>query len=412
VTTSTGTSAGDPSSPDKASDRYALPVLLLSVFISVIGFGIVVPMLPFFAEVFGAPTWQVTLLFATYSLGQFAGELFWGRLSDRVGRRPVLLLTMALSIAGYLALAFAPGIWLAIVARGAAGFFAGNMSVIQSYVVSVSPRERLSSRLGLIGVAYGIGFVVGPALGGLLAHPEAGSAGLRPPLLVAAALCMAATSGVLFFVREGRRGPVVRAPAGKRFSGLVAAYQNVMLRRLLGASFFAFAAFSAVWSTLGLWCQARFGWGPREIGAAIALAGGAAAVGQGLLAGVSARRLGEVMTSWVALIATAGLLLLTMFSPFMILSMAALTGAVMAHSLCQPCIGSLVSRAVTPQQQGSALGANAAASALARVVGPSFAGGLFSLGGPDGPFVFAALGMLPAAWLVLTADRQMPVGSK
>ena len=146
----------------------AVPVLLLLVFLSLIGFGVVIPLLPFFASAFDAQAWQVTLLFSVYSAGQFLGELVWGRLSDRIGRRPVLLITITASAIGYVALAFAPGIWIAVAVRAAAGFFSGNMSVIQGYVVDVSPPEKLAGRLGLIGSAFGVGFVVGPALGGWL----------------------------------------------------------------------------------------------------------------------------------------------------------------------------------------------------------------------------------------------------
>jgi MFS family permease len=176
--------------------------LLLVVFMSLIGFGVVIPLLPFYASVFDAPAWQITLMFATFSLGQFVGELTWGRLSDRIGRRPVLLITIAASMVGYVALAYAPSIWLAIAARGAMGFFSGNISTIQGYIVDVSPRDRVAARLGWFGAAFGMGFVVGPSLGGLLARPELGEAGFRPPLLVAAALCGVACLGVLFLVRE------------------------------------------------------------------------------------------------------------------------------------------------------------------------------------------------------------------
>ena len=146
-----------------------MPVLLSLVFLSLVGFGVVIPLLPFYAALFDAPAWQITLMFATFSAGQFLGELTWGRLSDRIGRRPVLLVTMAASAVGYVALAFAPGIWIAILIRGAMGFFSGNVSAIQGYIIDISPRERVAGRLGLFGSAFSIGFVAGPVLGGLFA---------------------------------------------------------------------------------------------------------------------------------------------------------------------------------------------------------------------------------------------------
>ncbi|HEY9217511.1 MAG TPA: MFS transporter, partial [Phenylobacterium sp.] len=160
--------------------RLTLAVLLLIVFMSLIGFGVVIPLLPFYAQVFDAEPWQVTLMFSVFSAGQFVGELTWGRLSDRIGRKPVLLITIFTSGLGYVALAYAPGIWLAILARFVAGFFSGNISTIQGYMVDISPPERLAGRLGLIGGAFGIGFVVGPALGGYLFQEGVGEAGFRP----------------------------------------------------------------------------------------------------------------------------------------------------------------------------------------------------------------------------------------
>jgi len=384
---------------DARAARGAVPVLLLLVFLSLIGFGVVIPLLPFFATAFDAAPWQVALLFATYSAGQFLGELFWGRLSDRVGRRPVLLMTIVGSALGYLALAFSPGIWIAVLVRFAAGFFSGNMSVIQGYIVDVSPPDKLAGRLGLIGGAFGVGFVVGPALGGLLAQPELGAVGFRPPLIVAAALCVVATLGILAFVRESRRPGGAWSRRRNPFEAMGEALRHPVLSNAFGVIFFGFFASSALWSVLGLWLEARFAWGPREVGLLMAVTGVASAATQGAVAGVFVRRLGVGPTIVCGIVFASVCYAGMAISPLSWMAAVTLAAGVVGHALWQPAATAIVSRATAPDRQGAVLGAASASGSLARVAGPVAGGVLFSGVGPWAPIVFAALFMLPAAWL-------------
>jgi DHA1 family tetracycline resistance protein-like MFS transporter len=378
--------------------RAAVPVLLLLVFMSLIGFGVVIPLLPFYGQVFQAQAWQVTLMFTAYSAGGFVGELFWGPLSDRIGRRPVLLITTLGSMLGYLGLAFAPGIWTAVAVRAFAGFFAGNISVIQGYIVDATPPERLASRIGLVGSTYGLGFIVGPALGGLMARPELGSAGFHPPLFVSAAMCLAAGVGILWFVKE------VRAPnrlVARRnpFAGLGEAARHPIIAGVLGAAFFGFFASSIFWSVLGLWFDARFGWDPKQVGLVMALTGVAAALTQGLLSSQVSRRIGNGATIAGGMV-IAGLTMFAMAgSPLAWMAVTALVISVIGHSAWQPAATAIASQSADPDRQGAILGALGASGSAARVVGPIFAGALFSGIGPWAPIVFAAIWMLPGAWL-------------
>lgn len=386
-------------SPDPRTAPGAVPVLLLLVFLSLIGFGVVIPLLPFFATAFDAPPWQVALLFATYSAGQFLGELFWGRLSDRIGRRPVLLITIVGSAVGYVALAFSPGIWIAVLVRGFAGFFSGNMSAIQGYIVDVSPPQKLAGRLGLIGSAFGVGFVVGPALGGLLAQPELGASGFRPPLLVAAGLCLLATVGILAFVRESRRAGAAASRTRNPLGALGEALRHPILSRAFGVIFFGFFASSALWSVLGLWLDARFDWGPREVGLLMAGTGVASALSQGAFAGMAVRRLGATTTIITGLLLASICYAGMSVSPVPWVATVSLFAGVIGHALWQPAATAIVSRATHPDRQGAILGAASASGSLARVAGPVIAGALFSGVGPWAPLVFAGVFMLPAAWL-------------
>ncbi|MBC7165898.1 MAG: MFS transporter, partial [Phenylobacterium sp.] len=147
------------------------------------GFGLVIPLLPFFGQAFDAPAWQITLMFSAFSAGQFLGEPFWGRLSDRLGRRPVLILTTAGGALAYVALALAPGIWIALATRLVGGFMSGNISTLQGYLADITPPHERAGRMGLMGSAFSMGFMVGPALGGLLARPDLGPTGFQIPLL-------------------------------------------------------------------------------------------------------------------------------------------------------------------------------------------------------------------------------------
>lgn len=385
--------------------RLALAVLLLIVFMSLIGFGVVIPLLPFYAEVFDAAPWQVTLMFSVFSAGQFIGELTWGRLSDRIGRKPVLLLTIFMSGLGYVALAYAPGIWLAILARFVAGFFSGNISTIQGYIVDISPPSRLAGRLGLIGAAFGIGFVVGPALGGFLFTENAGEAGFRPPLLAATALCWMAGLGALAFVRESRGRSAASVPARPNpIAALTDALGSPVLRKILGATFLGFLAFSSLWAVLGLWGAAKWGWGARQISQVISLTGVAAALAQGFFSGFVVRRIGETATIVGGLTITGIAVLVTALSGQTWLVVVALIAATAGHTMSQPATSALISHSAPPDKQGSTLGANNAAGSAARVLGPAIAGALFGLA-IDAPFIFCALGMGPAAWLAWRAGR-------
>ena len=385
--------------PRPEAPAGALPVMLLLVFLSLIGFGVVIPLLPFFATVFQAEAWQVTLLFSVFSAGQFLGELFWGRLSDRIGRRPVLLVTIVCSAIGYVALAFAPSIWVAVAARAFAGFFSGNMSTIQGYIVDVSPPERLAGRLGLVGSAFGVGFVVGPAIGGLMARPELGAAGFRPPLLLAAGLCVLAVIGILAFVREFRRPGAPAGPRRNPLAGLQEVAGHPVLTRIFATIFFGFFASSALWSVLGLWMDARFHWGPREVGLVMALTGVAAALAQGMLAGMMVRRLGLGATIVTGLVLAAVTTCAMAAAPWGLLAAVLLVISVAGPAAWQPAAMAIASRSSSADRQGAVLGAATASGSLSRVMGPLLGGALFSQIGPWAPVFAAGLLMLPGAWL-------------
>src|SRR6266853_6049504 len=215
-----------------------MPTLFLIVFVDLVGFGLVIPLLPFYAVRFGASPQQVTLLMAVYSLMQLFTAPLWGRLSDRVGRRPVLIVSMAASVFAYLWIGSATALWMLFTARALAGACAGNIAAAQAYIADVTKPEERAKGMGMIGAAFGIGFIIGPALGGFLAGGDPATAHLSAPFYVGAGLSALAFLGALIFLKESlppeRRG-------GNRRVGRLAAIADTLarpaLRRLILLSF-------------------------------------------------------------------------------------------------------------------------------------------------------------------------------
>lgn len=402
----------------------ALAVLFATVFINLVGFGLVVPLLPFFAQSLKAEAWQITLMFSAYSLGQFFAEPFWGRLSDRIGRKPVLLMTLIANALGYLMLAFVPNIWLAIAVRLFTGLGAGNISTVQGYVADVTPPEQRAGRMGLIGAAFGLGFIVGPGLGGLLTQPQLGRLGYQLPIFLAAALAAVAAVGVVVFLRESRAKADPAAPRPAFLAGLKDARDNAVVSRVLVVTLIYMAGFSAMESVFGLWSESRYQWGAREVGLSFMIVGIVSTLNQGFFAGRLARRFGEsrVLATGMLLFGTSLVLQVlapVAWFPATRLELGALTIPVVqgwiipivmaigacGMSLAMPNISAMISRASPPDRQGAMLGLNMASSSVARIFGPMIAGALFSGLGHDWPFVIGALLTLPAALMAINAGR-------
>lgn len=407
-----------------AAGTPTLAVLFAVVFINLVGFGLVVPLLPFFAQSLQAEPWQITLMFSAYSLGQFFAEPFWGRLSDRIGRKPVLLATLAANAVGYLLLAFAPNIWAAVLVRLFTGLGAGNISTVQGYIADVTPPARRAGRMGLIGAAFGLGFIVGPGLGGLLAQPQMGHVGYQLPIFAASGAAVLAALGVIFFLRESRAKADPAAPRPAFLSGLHFARADAVVSRVLAVSLIYLAGFSAMEAAFGLWAEQRYAWTAREVGLSFMIVGLVSALNQGLLAGRLARRFGEARVLATGMLLFGASLLLQVAAPpawfpaaqidlglFVVpVSAGWIIPIVMGigacgMSLAMPNISALISHASPPDRQGAMLGLNMAAGSMARIAGPMVAGVLYSAVGADWPFLVGAALTVPAAVMAINAGR-------
>ncbi|MEN5053312.1 MFS transporter [Brevundimonas naejangsanensis] len=401
-----------------------LAVLFAVVFINLVGFGLVVPLLPFFAQSLQAEPWQITLMFSAYSLGQFFAEPFWGRLSDRIGRKPVLLATLAANAVGYLLLAFAPNIWVAVAVRLFTGLGAGNISTVQGYIADVTPPERRAGRMGLIGAAFGLGFIVGPGLGGLLAQPQMGHVGYQLPIFAASGAAVAAALGVMFFLRESRTRADPAAPRPAFLSGVSFARTDEVISRVLMVSLIYLAGFSAMEAAFGLWAEHRYAWTAREVGLSFMIVGLISAVNQGLVAGRLARRFGEARVLAVGMLLFGLSMVLQVAAPVAwfpagridmgLFSLPLVAGWIIpvvmgigacGMSLAMPNISAMISRSSPPDRQGAMLGLNMAAGSMARIVGPIVAGVLYSAVGPNWPFLAGAALTVPAAAMAINAGR-------
>jgi MFS family permease len=369
------------------------------------GFGIVVPLLPFYAQSFHAQPWQIALIFSAYSLGSFFGEPFWGRMSDRLGRKPVLVFTTLANCACYGALAFAPNILIAFVIRLFGGMAAGSGSVVQGYIADVTPVDERAGRMARLGAAYNIGFILGPFVGGVLAKGSVGPIGFQIPLLVASACGACSALGITLAVRESReRRPAIVESRGQ-WAILGMAARDPVIGRLILLTFVVGIAFTGIESTFGLWAQHRFGWAPKDVGICFGISGAASAVTNFFITGPLSRRYGEARMLAAGMAGTVITIGLIPLSHGDWTTFALLAATSMTSSVAFPNASSMLSVATSEDNQGQVMGLNNAAGAFARVAGPLAASLVFAGLTVEGPFIMGAAIVVPAIFLALSAGR-------
>lgn len=380
----------------------AMPILFSVVLIDLIGFGLVIPLLPFYAVRFAASAPEVTWLMATYSIAQLVAAPFWGRLSDRVGRRPVLMASMAASAAAYVWLGAANALWMLFAARALAGLCAGNIAAAQAYIADITTPEQRAHGIGMIGAAFGLGFIFGPALGGFLAGNNPATADLQIPAWVAASLSAAALCGVLFGLREShppeRRG--LASPPG-RAAMILDALRRPVLSRLILIFFLVILAFAAMESIFALWALRQLDWGPQTVGYVFAYLGLLSAVMQGGLTRILTKRFREERLLLAGLVLLVLGLVAVPFAHGLVFLAAAFAFLAIGLGLVQPALNSLISTRAARGEQGQVLGVTQSVGSLARIVGPPFAGYLFAGFGRGSPFLGGALIVALALLLAL-----------
>jgi DHA1 family tetracycline resistance protein-like MFS transporter len=384
-----------------------MAILFFIVFIDLVGFGIVIPLLPYYALHFQATPLEVTTMMAMFSLAQFFASPFWGRMSDKIGRKPVLMVSLTCSVLSYLWLGFADQLWMLFAARLLAGAGAGNISAAQAYISDVTSEENRAKGMGMIGAAFGLGFTFGPAVGGLLAGANPTAASLARPAFAAAVLSAIALVLALVLLKESL-APENRNAA--RRPGRVAMAQDAFrrpgLRHLIILFFLTTTAFAGLESTFALWANSAFGWGPLQVGWVFFFVGLVLAAVQGGLVGRLTKRFGEArLATYGAVLLTIGLFILP-FSPDLGVVLVVMALLSIGLGILNPAVTSLVSRAAGADERGGILGVNQSGQSLARILGPLIAGAVYGAAGRSAPYYIGALIMAAVVAMAANVPRR------
>lgn len=352
--------------------RSPLLVIFITIFIDLIGFGIVIPVLPFYVEGtrFNATPRAVGLLFASYSIMQLIFTPVLGRLSDKYGRRPVLFLSLLGTGLGFLILGFATSLWMLFAGRIIDGITGGNISTAQAYIADVTTPENRAKGMGLVGAAFGLGFIFGPAIGGILSRW-----GIQIPFLFAAGLAFSNAILLYFTLPETVTPdhPARASAAAGRWSQLAQALKQQRLAFVLSIYFLFIVAFSIMTTSFALFTMYRFGYDAHDTGWLFVFVGVIGAIVQGGLIGRLVKRFGEMpLVIAGALLFAASLFAIPFTGPHTGLAALLLVGATFAigNGLSTPTLMGLASKSVGRGEQGGVLGVTQSVASLARTVGP------------------------------------------
>jgi predicted MFS family arabinose efflux permease len=373
--------------------QASLGILFLVVFIDLLGFGMVIPVLPLYAKTLGAPEAWVGLLSSGYSAMQFVFAPIWGRISDRVGRRPVLLASIAMTAVAFAMYGLADGFAWLLVARLFAGVATANIAIAQAYVADVTTPETRAKGMGLIGAAFGLGFVLGPAFGGLLSKWS-----LAAPSYAAAALAAGNLVAAWFVLGE----PAQRTAAGhgarpKGLQALLAELAKPGVLALILVYFLSIAAFSAMENTYAFLATERYGLDSQRVFYLFAYIGIIVVVVQGGLIGPLTRRFGEKWLLVTGLLLQGVGLASLPFASGLPGLLAATAPLALGSGLTSPTLSALLSKLARVDDQGGTLGLGQSAAAVGRVVGPEAGTFTYTNHGAPVPYVAGAVLMAVAA---------------
>jgi multidrug resistance protein len=378
--------------------RSPLAIIFITVFIDLVGFGIVLPLLPYYAETYGASALAVGLLSTSYSLMQFLFTPVWGRLSDRFGRRPLILLSLSGSCIGFLIFGLARNLVFLFAGRMVAGIAGAIIPTTNAYIADVTTPENRAKGMGLVGAAFGLGFILGPAIGGLLAPY-----GYDKPALLASAIAGLNLLFAYFRLPESLTDDIRKRASKRRFDlhTLADALRHPRIGLLLTMYFVVVFAFSNMEATFGLLNEHRYGLSARQTGYLFTFIGLLMSLMQGVLVGRFVKLWGE---RWCIVLGTFTMIFGLGFLPFapnIALYCAIIALMSFGTGINNPSIAGLLSRCSHVDEQGGIMGIAQSMASLGRIIGPIWGGYAFGAFGFRWPFISAALFMTFAFLLAL-----------
>ena len=391
-----------------------LIIIFVTVFIDLVGFGIIIPLNPYLAKAFGASPFQVGLLMSVYSLMQFIFSPIWGQISDRIGRRPVILISLLGAAAAHTGFAYAETLTGLIVARSLAGLFGGNISTAMAYIADITAAKDRSKGMGLIGAAFGLGFICGPLIGGVFAQIGQQLGDVPPlgesfPALIAAAICLINAAFAFFYLPESR---VVTAPAreirGFRLRRITTALTTPVLGMLMLLVLLNTFAMAQIEASLCLLVQDDWSWSLAQASFGFAYIGLIMVFTQGYLIRKWMPKLGERKVLLYGLLLTGiGYASIAWIDSFPLLVFG-VTLLGFGHGLATPSLTGSVSLVSDESVQGNNLGVSQSLSSLARIAGPPTGGWLYQQNGHWSPFVAASTITILALLIAFTCRSSIP----
>jgi MFS transporter, DHA1 family, tetracycline resistance protein len=375
-----------------------LLVIFLTIFVNLVGFGIIIPLLPFYAETFGASPMVIGLLFASFSLAQLIASPLLGELSDRWGRRPVLILSLIGTVVSFVMLALAQSLAMLFAARIVDGLSGGNITTARAYIADVTTEKDRARAFGMLGAAFGLGFIVGPALGAAFSHIS-----YTAPIWAAAAITVLAIALAWVWLPETLH--LTHAGGGSAWRALADVSRRPGLRMLLSVDFLYWMAFAVYQTTFALFGARRFGFDASHTGYLLSAFGLLGVVVQGGLVGPVVDAIGPKRTLTIGLLFTAvgwGGSALTHSVPIFV---AMLVPGALGIGFCNASLSTLISTAAGAHEQGRVQGAAGALESLGRTIGPVWGNGVLQMFGEGKAFGMAAILLIGAAGL---AGRYRP----
>ena len=385
-------------------NKKPIIILFFSVFIDLIGFGMVFPLLPYFAESLGANAFVIGLFIASFSLMQFIFCPVWGRLSDRFGRRPIILFGLFSSGLTFLIFGWSKTLLMLFISRILNGALtAATLPTAQAYIADSTSNDERTKAYGWLGAAFGLGFIFGPALGGLLS-----SDGFALPAYLASGLTFLNFLGALAWLPETHPKEKRGKLKGKLFD--FRDFYHALRHPSIGSLIIVFAlvsfAFSNYYSMLALFSEATVQIGVRELGFLLALTGAFSALIQGVAITAIVRKLGEKRTLVVGLGSMlSGLVLLPFTTTKLLLTIYSVILTI-GFALCNPTVTALVSKNTKEEEQGVVMGVFQGSGSLARVMGPFYGGYVYNTLGRNAPFYGGIVTVVIALVLVIRGVKR------